>query len=155
MGWQESITNRIIEMKCYRFSSSSCSERVIDEQVGRHCVIQVFGKAFISSAWHQSSLFFILLINIGPHLGHSSIWCCCSWLWQEQWACSSYSLPGLWAYTFISLAGRKRGWGHTVVCLLANMHVLQSPENQWVINIKFCAENRVEQKQPFSQWESF
>ena len=113
------------------------------------------GCEHINFETNHSSLFFILLINIGPHLGHSSIWCCCSWLWQEQWACSSYSLPGLWAYTFISLAGRKRGWGHTVVCLLANMHVLQSPENQWVINIKFCAENRVEQKQPFSQWESF
>ena len=61
---------------------------------------------------------------------------------------SSYSLPGLWAYAFVSPLGA------TVVCLLADLPALQSPEKQQVINIKFCAENRVEQQEPFSQRDS-
>lgn len=94
--------------------------------------MQMCGKAFMSSAWHQCSLSTLSLVNRATFKTH-------------LYYCSADGLLLLHAWH----------GAETVVCLLEDWPALQSPEKQYIINIKFCAANRVEQKEPFSQWESF
>lgn len=52
---------------------------------------------------------------------------------------------GLTLFCLSRGSGRK-----TVGCLLADLLALSSPENQCIINIKFCAADRIEQKAIFT-----